>query len=243
MSLQASDPTTALLQLRQRIERAALPGVDAGAALLAASKTQPDTAVRMLAAAGQRRFGENYVQEAIAKQGRLRDLDLEWHLIGPLQSNKCALAARHFDWIHGIDRPKLIPLLAQARIDVARPLNLLLQVNIDDEDSKSGCRPEAIEGLARDVEREASLRLRGLMAIPAPWPEFERRREAFHRMRMLFEQLQRHHPGIDTLSIGMSEDFELALQEGATLVRIGSALFGPRPARRPDSTAADSGPQ
>jgi pyridoxal phosphate enzyme (YggS family) len=186
--------------------------------------------MRDLAAAGQRRFGENYVQEGVAKRHALSDLALEWHLIGPLQSNKCRLAALHFDWVQSIDRPKLIGLLAQARPADLAPLNLLVQVNIDDESSKSGCTPAQVPDLAREIARHPALRLRGLMAIPAPWAEPARRRTAFQRMRTLFDQLRREQPDVDTLSLGMSEDFELALREGATLVRIGSALFGPRAA-------------
>lgn len=199
-----------------------------GASLLAVSKTQSTAAIRELAAAGQRRFGENYVQEGVAKRQELSDLDLEWHLIGPLQSNKCRLAAQHFDWIQSVDRQKLVPLLALARPTTSQALNILLQVNIDDEDSKSGCTPDALPQLAVAVARESRLRLRGLMAIPRPDPDPERRRHAFRRVRDLFDSLRRLHPTIDTVSMGMSEDFESALQEGATLVRIGSALFGSR---------------
>ncbi len=178
--------------------------------------------------AGQRCFGENYVQEAVAKRQDLSDLDLQWHLIGPLQSNKCRLAALHFDWIQSLDRLKLIPLLARERPAALAPLNVLLQINIDDEDSKSGCPPHALPELVAAVAREPRLRLRGLMAIPAPDPDLGQRREAFRRMRTLFETLRQTHAGVDTLSMGMSEDFELALAEGASMVRIGSALFGAR---------------
>lgn len=181
-----------------------------------------------MAAVGQRCFAENYVQEAVAKRRDLSDLDLEWHLIGPLQSNKCRLAAEHFDWVQSVDRLKLIPLLARARPTTLAPLNVLLQVNIDDEDSKSGCTPEALPELAAAVARESRLRLRGLMAIPAPHPDPEHRRQAFRRMHDLFDSLRVDYATVDTLSMGMSEDFELALQEGATRVRIGTALFGSR---------------
>lgn len=205
------------------------------ASLLAVSKSQSSAAIRELAVAlrqaqGGRRpaFGENYVQEAIAKRQDLSDLALEWHLIGPLQSNKCSLAAAHFDWVQSVDRLKLISLLARGRPGPLAPLNVLLQVNIDGEDSKSGCMPEALPELAAAVASEPRLQLRGLMAIPAPHPDLERRRQAFRRMHDLFESLRRTYPTVDTLSMGMSEDFELALQEGATLVRLGTALFGPR---------------
>lgn len=243
MPLQAATAEARLAAIRARLHAASGGRVGADTALLAASKTQSPDAIRALAAAGLRRFGENYVQEGVAKRRELSDLDLEWHLIGPLQSNKAALAAQHFDWIHGVDRPKLIPLLADARRH-ARPLNVLLQVNVDDEDSKSGCAPDAIDALADAVAHAAALSLRGLMAIPAPWPDFERRREAFRRMRASFDALRRHHATVDTLSMGMSDDFEIALQEGATLVRIGSLLFGARPARvdSPTPTRSGTGP-
>jgi pyridoxal phosphate enzyme (YggS family) len=232
MPPQAPEAARSLARIRARIAAACRPGVDPESALLAVSKLQPAAAIRALAAAGQVRFGENYVQEAIAKQRELADLGLEWHLIGPLQSNKCVLAAGHFDWVHSVDRAKLVPLLARARDPAHPPLNVLLQVNVDDEASKAGCAPADLAALAQAVVAQPTLRLRGLMAIPAPFPDLSRRRDAFIRMRGMFATLQAQHPGVDTLSMGMSEDFELALAEGATLVRIGSALFGARPAYR-----------
>ncbi|MBK7145915.1 MAG: YggS family pyridoxal phosphate-dependent enzyme [Xanthomonadales bacterium] len=196
--------------------------------LLAVSKTQPAAAVRALAALGQRVFGENYVQEALAKQRELGDLDLEWHLIGPLQSNKCREAATRFDWVQTIDREKLIPLLARFRPTGRPALNLLVQVNIDDEASKSGCAPGEIDALADAIAALPQLRLRGLMAIPQPTSDRARRRDAFGRMRELFDRTRTRHAQVDTLSMGMSDDFVDAIAEGANLVRIGSALFGPR---------------
>ena len=196
--------------------------------LLAVSKTQPAEAVRALAEAGQRAFGENYVQEGLAKIAALAPAALEWHLIGPLQSNKCREVALHFDWLQSLDRVKLVAPLARHRPAARGPLNVLVQVNVDDESSKSGCSPDAVAALADAVAAEPMLRLRGLMAIPAPHPDFARRREAFRRMRGLFDALRARHPGADTLSMGMSEDFELAIEEGATMVRIGTALFGVR---------------
>jgi pyridoxal phosphate enzyme (YggS family) len=165
----------------------------------------------------------------MAKQAALAGLPIEWHLIGPLQSNKAAAAARHFDWVHSVDRVKLVTMLAYSRAPERGPLNILIQVNVDDEASKSGCAPDEVPALVAAVAAEPALRLRGLMAIPAPWPEMEKRVAAFERMRRLFESLQ----GVDTLSMGMSDDFELALRHGATLVRVGTALFGARPATRP----------
>jgi pyridoxal phosphate enzyme (YggS family) len=218
------------LEERFRRIRTAIDDAAAGrhVSLLAVSKTQPAASVRALAMLGQPAFGENYVQEAIAKQHELADLDLEWHLIGPLQSNKCREAACHFDWVQGIDREKLIPLLAKFRPDTRAPLNVLVQVNIDDEGSKSGCRPEAVSALAQAVAAQPRLRLRGLMAIPKPAADPAVRRDAFMRMRDLFEQLRARHPGVDTLSMGMSDDYAAAIAQGANLVRIGSALFGSR---------------
>ena len=197
--------------------------------LLAVSKTQPAQAVAALAAQGQQAFGENYVQEALAKMQALQDLRLEWHLIGHLQSNKAEAVAAHFDWVQSVDRAKLVTALARHRPAGRDPLNVLIQVNIDDEGSKHGCSPQQVDALAQAIAAEPSLRLRGLMAIPAPWPDAARRREAFVRMRTLFETLAAGHPHVDTLSMGMSGDYAEAIAEGATLVRIGTALFGARP--------------
>jgi pyridoxal phosphate enzyme (YggS family) len=219
--------TSVYQALLERIDAAALR---AGhhARLLAVSKTKPAAAVSELAAVGQRAFGENYVQEAMAKQRELADLSLEWHMIGPLQSNKCRDVAMHFDWLHSLDREKLIAPLNRFRPAARAPLNVLIQVNIDDEASKSGCAAVGIQALAEKIAASPRLRLRGLMAIPAPLADPELRRAAFRSMRGLMQQLQQMYPHADTLSMGMSDDFELAIAEGATLVRIGSAIFGPR---------------
>ncbi len=219
----------AYLSITTRIEQAG----HGGARLLAVSKTQPAAAVQALHKAGQRAFGENYVQEALAKQRELERLGvapdaLEWHLIGPLQSNKCREAALHFDWLQTLDRAKLIAPLARHRPPQRAALNVLIQVNIDDEASKSGCAPGDVSVLAGEVAAARGLQLRGLMAIPAPTPDLAQRRDAFRRMRALFDGLRATHAGIDTLSMGMSDDFELAIAEGATMVRIGTALFGAR---------------
>lgn len=196
--------------------------------LLAVSKTQTATAVATLAAAGQRAFGENYVQEAQAKIRTLADAGLEWHLIGHLQSNKAEAAADIFDWVQTVDRLKLVAALARFRPAHRPPLNVLVQVNIDDEASKHGCAPEQVPELAAAIMQEPRLVLRGLMAIPAPHPDIESRRPAYRGMAALFDTLAARHASIDTLSMGMSDDFPLAIAEGATMVRIGTALFGPR---------------
>jgi pyridoxal phosphate enzyme (YggS family) len=196
--------------------------------LLAVSKKKPAAAVRGVAALGQHAFGENYVQEALTKQRELADLKLEWHLIGPLQSNKCREVAQNFDWLQSLDREKLIAPLNRFRAAGAPPLNVLIQVNIDDEASKSGCAPDQINALAQKIIAAPLLKLRGLMAIPEPSPDMHKRRTAFRRMHELFDDLRREHAPIDTLSMGMSEDFQLAIEEGATMVRVGTAVFGAR---------------
>jgi PLP dependent protein len=212
------------------------------ARLLAVGKTRSADAIAQVAAALRARpaagpvaFGENYVQEALNKQPELGGLGIEWHLIGHLQSNKAKDAAAAFDWVQTVDRPKLVEALAQHRAPGQPPLNVLIQVNIDDEASKHGCRPEEIDALADAIAARPALRLRGLMAIPAPDPDMERRRNAFRRMRILFDALAARHAGVDTLSMGMSEDYALAIAEGATMVRVGSALFGARPPKHPSS--------
>lgn len=219
---------TTLNPLRENINAAARQAGTAEVRLIAASKTRPAATIRACAAAGQQAFGENYVNEALAKQAELADLGLEWHAIGPLQSNKCADVAHHFDWLQSLDRAKLVPLLTHARPPEKAPLNVLIQVNIDNEASKSGCAPRALAALAEAVAESPQLALRGIMAIPAPWPEAVRRRQSFAELRHLFEQLKCDHPSIDTLSMGMSDDYLLAIAEGATMVRVGSALFGAR---------------
>lgn len=210
-------------------------GRPAGVRLLAVSKTRPADAVATLAALGQHAFGENYVQEGMAKVETLRGHGLEWHLIGHLQSNKAREAAAAFDWVQTVDRAKLVEALARHRPPGRPPLNVLVQVNIDDEASKHGCRPGDVAALADAIAGQPRLALRGLMAIPAPHADPERRRPAFARMHGLFDRLRQSHPGADTLSMGMSDDFPIAIAEGATLVRIGSALFGPRPGHGADA--------
>lgn len=195
-------------------------------ALLAVSKTHPAARIAECAALGQRAFGENYVQEALGKIAELAALGLEWHLIGPLQSNKCQAAAEHFDWVQTVDRAKIIPLLARHRPPNRPPLNVLIQVNVDGEASKSGCAPEEAAGLAALVAAEPRLALRGLMAIPDPASSGNGL--AFAQMQRLFRELRGTYPSMDTLSMGMSDDFPIAIAHGANLVRVGSALFGRR---------------
>ena len=197
--------------------------------LLAVSKTQPADAVAALASLGHHAFGENYVQEAATKQDALAGLGLEWHLIGHLQSNKAKEAASRFDWVQTVDRERLVLALARHREAGRAPLNVLIQVNIDDEASKHGCQPGEVAQLAASIAARPNLRLRGLMVIPTPHADIEARRPAFRRTRELFGSLAARHPQVDTLSMGMSDDLELAIAEGATLVRVGAARFGARP--------------
>ena len=197
--------------------------------LLAVSKTRTVDEVAQLHSLGQRAFGENYVQEAAVKARALAGLPLEWHLIGHLQTNKAAEAAQVFDWVQSVDRERLVAALARARGTDRPPLDVLLQVNVEGEPGKSGCRPDEVDALADAVAAAPTLRLRGLMAIPAPSDDPAVRRAAFAALRGLFEPLRARYPQVDTLSMGMSDDVELAIAEGATLVRIGTKLFGPRP--------------
>ena len=191
------------------------------------SKTFGPERIRALATQGQRRFGENYLQEALGKQAALSDLDLEWHFIGPLQSNKAASVAAHFDWVHSVDRIKLVRRLSAARQQEV-PLQVCVQVNISGEASKSGCVPEDAAALCAEVQALPGLQLRGLMAIPAPPGPNQDPRIAYRQLRVLYDSLLEQGMSLDTLSAGMSADLEAAVAEGATMVRIGSALFGPR---------------
>lgn len=205
----------------------------AGVTLLAVSKTQPAAVLREAFAAGQRAFGENYLQEAEAKMADLADLPIEWHFIGHLQSNKTRSVATRFAWAHGIDSLKVARRLSEQRPDTLPPLNVCLQVNISGEASKAGVDPAALPALADAVAGLPRLRLRGLMAIPEATGDPAQRREPFRRLHQLLEALQQKHPELDTLSMGMSADLDEAVAEGATLVRVGTALFGPRPPQTP----------
>lgn len=193
--------------------------------LLAVSKTQPAAAIRQACQAGLHDFGENYLQEALEKQADLADLPLTWHFIGPIQSNKTKAIAEHFDWVHSVDRLKIAQRLSDQRPESLPPLNICLQVNVSGEASKSGCEPQDVPQLAHAIAALPRLRLRGLMAIPEPTDDPTEQRAAFARLRHLQAELQMD---LDTLSMGMSQDLEAAIAEGATWVRIGTALFGAR---------------
>ena len=193
--------------------------------LLAVSKTKPAAAVREAHACGQRDFGENYLQEALNKQAELSDLALTWHFIGPIQSNKTRPIAEHFAWVHSVDRLKIAQRLSEQRPEQLPPLNICLQVNVSGEASKSGCAPEELPALALAVSQLPNLRLRGLMTIPEPTSDVAQQHAACARLRQLRDDLNLE---LDVLSMGMSDDLEAAIAEGATWVRIGTALFGAR---------------
>ena len=219
-----------LQAVKSRIRAAALSaGRDAGAArLLAVSKSWPAASVREAFTAGQRAFAENYVQEGVAKIAALDDLDLEWHFIGPLQSNKTREVAEHFNWVHSLDRLKVAARLSAQRPPAAPALQVCLQVNVSGEASKGGVTPAETAALARAVARLPRLRLRGLMAVPEPSEDAGLLRRRFAMLRELLTQLNAEGMQLDVLSMGMSDDLEPAIAEGATIVRVGTAIFGPR---------------
>lgn len=201
--------------------------------LLAVSKTKPFADILKAYHAGQRQFGENYVQEGVekiqlAQQQNLNDIT--WHLIGPLQSNKTRIVAEHFDWVQSIDRLKIAERLSQQRPDHLPPLQVLIQINISDENSKSGITAQQLEELAQQIINLPKLQLRGLMAIPAPTAEINQQTAVFNQMKTLLQQLQQRFPQqkIDTLSMGMTDDMQTAIACGSTMVRIGTAIFGKR---------------
>ena len=196
--------------------------------LLAVSKAQSADKLRTAYLAGQTRFGENYVQEAINKQAELSDLAIEWHFIGPIQSNKTTLIAQHFDWVHSVDRLKIAQRLNDARPSDMPPLNVCIQINSSEEGSKSGVDIGLQSMLAKAISAMPRLKLRGVMAIPAPVQDFAKQRAQFKIVADAFKNLQHQGFKLDTLSIGMSDDYIAAVHEGATMVRIGSALFGLR---------------
>lgn len=231
-NLQAS-----LHALHERITKAArAAGRDPSSVrLLAVSKTFPAAVIAEAAHAGQRAFGENHVQEAVAKMHELAsspDHPLEWHFIGPIQSNKTRLIAERFDWVQSVDRLKIAERLAEQRPASLPLLNVLLQVNVSGEASKSGVAPDELSQLAAAVARLPRLRLRGVMAIPAPETDMARQRIAFAQTKSLFQRLRSDGLDVDVLSMGMSSDLEAAVAEGSTMVRVGTAVFGAREKRR-----------
>ena len=230
MTSELSVTAARLRAVNERIARAALEaGRDAASIqMLAVGKTFGADAVRALAAAGQCAFGENYVQEAVEKQRQLADLPLVWHFIGPIQSNKTRAIAEHFGWVHSVDRLKIAERLSAQRPASMPPLQICLEVNVSGETSKSGVAPEDLPALAAAVDQLPHIVLRGLMAIPAPATRRDIQRAGFAKVRRAFEDLVARGYALDTLSMGMSADLESAILEGATIVRIGTALFGER---------------
>jgi hypothetical protein len=204
---------------------------DGAVTLLAVSKAQPADKLREAYEIGQTQFGENYLQEALNKQAELADLNIEWHFIGPIQSNKTQPIAQHFSWVHGVDRLKIAQRLSDARPADLPPLQICLQVNISGEASKSGIAPNEILDLVKVVSALPRLTLRGLMTIPEPTDDKTLQGQQFKQMRDLLNALKNEGFALDTLSMGMSSDYKIAIEEGATIVRIGSAIFGARPAK------------
>lgn len=196
--------------------------------LIAVSKTRSVEEIRALVDLGQIHFGENYVQESVDKITQITDVPLIWHFIGPIQKNKTRLIAQHFNWVHSIDREVIATRLSDQRPDTLPNLNVCIQINIDNEDSKSGVPPDKALALASAIEQLPKLTLRGLMAIPSATSDVHQQTSTFKKMSLLLEKLKQRHNDIDTLSMGMSNDFEAAIANGATMVRIGTALFGPR---------------
>ena len=194
--------------------------------LLAVSKTHPSQSLREMYQAGQRSFGENYLQEALTKIDELQDLDIAWHFIGHVQRNKTKHLAEKFDWVHGVDRLIIAERLSSQRLETQKPLNICIQVNIDGQDSKDGCQPDEVAELVKQISQLPNIRLRGLMVIPAPENSV-----AFADAKTLFEQVKSLHArpqDWDTLSMGMSGDLDAAIAAGSTMVRVGTALFGAR---------------
>lgn len=218
-----------LAQIQQQIESLSAEFQRENVRLLAVSKTKPVSAIEEAIQAGQKAFGENYVQEGMEKIAYFnQQADLEWHFIGPLQSNKTKLVAAHFDWIQTVDRLKIAQRLSEQRPAGKAPLNVLIQINISDEASKSGIAPEEMLALAKEIALLPNLKLRGLMAIPKPEHEPAQQKIALSKMQQLFNRLQTEFEGIDTLSMGMSDDMAAAIECGSTMVRIGTAVFGAR---------------
>lgn len=216
--------------LRREISEAeAKYGRESGSvSLLAVSKTRTTEEVQAAINIGQRDFGENYYQDAMDKIEVLGTKELQWHFIGPLQSNKCKGVAEHFAWVHTIDRFKIAQRLNQLRPEDKTPLNVCIQLNISGEASKSGIKPEDCVEFADKISELENITLRGLMALPAPSLDFDEQRQAFAKVRNILLELQHDHPQLDTLSLGTTNDMQAAIAEGSTMVRIGTAIFGPR---------------
>lgn len=235
MSLSDDFPLTSIAERLARVQgRIRTACLEAGrppgsVGLIAVSKRQPAEAIRAAFAAGQRAFGESYVQEALDKQAILRDLDIEWHFIGRIQANKTRAIAERFDWVHGLADPGHAKRLSDRRPAGLAPLWVCLQVNLDGESSKSGVPPEAVGDLLCACATLPGLRVAGLMALPAPRPDLDGQRGPFRALRLLRDRLATPACLLDCLSMGMSDDLEAAILEGATLVRIGTAIFGARP--------------
>ena len=193
----------------------------------------PENAIRRAVAAGQLEFGESYLQEAIAKISATCDLPIVWHFIGPIQSNKTALIAENFSWVHSVDRKKIAERLSAARAENLPPLNICIQINSSGEASKGGVAPSELAELANIVAALPRLKLRGLMTIPAPTADLQKQRATFRNVREQLENLNRAGLALDTLSMGMSDDLDAAIAEGATIVRVGTAIFGPRETAKP----------
>ncbi len=229
----STEPTILQPIIPQRIE-AILKAIDTLSSpqqvtLVAVSKMQTSDAIRVAYEAGIRHCGENYLQEALVKQADLSDLKIIWHFIGPIQSNKTQLIAHHFDWVESVDREKIAKRLSEARVESGKtPLSVCIQVNISHEESKSGVLEEDVLGLAKAISQYQGLVLKGLMTIPDPTLDETELRTQFRKMKNWFNQLQYLYPTVDTLSMGMTHDYLVAIAEGATLVRIGTGIFGVR---------------
>jgi len=196
--------------------------------LLAVSKTQPADNLRKAYSAGQRHFGENYLQEAIEKKDVLADCQIIWHFIGAIQSNKTRVIAEHFSWVHSVDRLKIAQRLSEARTSEQTPLNICLQINISNEPTKAGLSLAELPEIAKQIQLLPNIKLRGLMALPAPNLDYDKQRNSFAKVKHAFNSLNQQGLALDTLSMGMSNDIEAAIAEGSTIVRIGSAIFGAR---------------
>ena len=214
----------------QRIDESVnkLPNKNAQVALLAVSKTRSWEKILQAYEQGQRHFGESYVQESIEKINKLKDYDICWHFIGPIQSNKTNKIAQHYDWVHSVDRVKIAQRLSDQRPDNMPPINVCVQLNISNEDSKSGAGVEQLLELAQIIDKLPNLTLRGLMAIPQKLSDYDSQTKTFAELHNYYQQMRKQFDTVDTLSMGMSQDLEAAIAEGSNMVRIGTDIFGPR---------------